>query len=305
MKQLSSTMRSFVVLAFIFLGLTLSLPANKVAMRKYNLTPSHYHLILFLVELPLTLIWFAAFYGYGQLNRYATSVEKSKEGQSFRLLAHGCRWLAWGLAVPAIISLILNSIANAHPGFFASAVIIESYIALLVPVGAFMLLSNGSRLLSKHARLRISTSALKVIFGAFVILGVLYCYLTFRQLDLHNTTSTANPFYLPTWLMVLTITIPYLFAWFIGLLAAYEIGLVGKKAQGILYRQSLRVFAIGITLVIASSITLQYVTSIEPRTLHLSLNSTLVTNYIIRFVAGVGYLAIARGANRLRKFEEV
>jgi hypothetical protein len=305
MKQLSKTMRAYLLLAFIYLISALTLPPSKSVMHQYNLSANQYHMLLFAVLLPQTLIWLAAFYGYGQLKRYSNSIKKTADGNAFEKFTHGARWLAWGLAIPAIIGQILEGIANVHPGFKPSGVIIDNYIALSVPVIAFTMFGNGSRLLVKHAKLHITSNALRMILMAFVILGVIYCYLTFRQLDLRDTMSTDNPFYLPTWLMVLTITIPYLYAWCTGLLAAYEIGLVGKRTQGVLYRKSLQIFALGIVLVLAGSIVLQYVTSIEPRTLHLSLNGLLLTSYVLKVVAGVGYLVIARGANRLRMIEEV
>lgn len=305
MHRLTSALSSYTLLTILYLLLVIVLPANKAAMQAYHLSALEYHVLLFVVVLPLIAIWFAAFYGYAKLRQYADSISKTAEGANFDRLASGFMWLAWGLPVPSIISLILNSITNAHPGFRATGIIITNYIDLAIPLVAFSLISNGSRGLLDYARVRISTASAKLIILVFVVLGVLYCFLTFRHLDPHSAGSTNNPFYLPAWLMVLTIIVPYLYAWFIGLLGANEIMLFAKQSQGVLYRKSLRILAIGIIAVIASSIAVQYVSTVEPRLGHLSLNYLLAITYLIRIVAAMGYVLIAIGAIRLKKIEDV
>jgi hypothetical protein len=305
MKFFSSAIKSYFILVGLYLLLIIFLPANKIARAEYHLSILQYHILLVIVVLPLIAIWFTAFYGYAQLLRYAQSITISRESKGFAELARGCRWLAWGFPIPSIISIVLNAILNNHPGFKGADVIIDNYIALLIPLVAFSILSSGSRLLSHRALLQISARALKLIVIIFVVIGVLFCYLTFRQVNLRDTTSTDNPFYLPIWLMVITLTIPYLYAWFTGLLAAYEISAYARHSAGILYRRPLALLTIGIILVIAGSITLQYFTSVEHRSLHLSLDGQLVATDGIRFIAGIGYILIAFGASRLRKIEEV
>lgn len=110
----------------------------------------------------------------------------------------------------------------------------------------------------------------------FIIIGVTYCYITFRFLNLQSVGSDNNPYYLPAWLMILTVIIPFLYTWLIGLLAAYEIYLYSKNVEGILYQRAMRLLSGGVTSVIASSIVVQYLRSAVPRTEHLSFNSVLL-----------------------------
>jgi hypothetical protein len=305
MSTVASTIKNFVIVVILYLLLIIVLPANRAAMHEYHLSPLQYHILLFVIVLPIIGVWFAAFFGYSQLKRYADAIHRTKHDKDFDQLSRGFRWLVWGFPIPSIVSLILNSIVNSHQGFKAADTILVSYLTLIISVVGFSIISSGSRGLIDHGKLQISSMAIKILVLIFVIIGTLYCFLTFRQLNLKDASSTNNPFYLPVWLLITTVTIPYLYAWFAGLFAAYEIALFGKHADGVLYQKPLRILAIGVMLVIAGSISLQYVTSVEPRTLHLSLNALLITTYSIRFVAAAGYLLLAFGAIRLRKIEEV
>ncbi|MEO8105193.1 MAG: hypothetical protein ABI602_02550 [Candidatus Saccharibacteria bacterium] len=305
MKRPSHAMGYYILLSAIYLLLAVALPGNTQASRIYHLTIPQYHLLQFMVILPLMLLAFSAFYGYAKLQNYANSIEQTPEGKDFDLLALGCKWLAWGLLIPAIITIILSSIANAHPGFAGTSLIISNYVSLLVAIVAFGFISTGSHGLLSRTKKRLSALNLKMLIIAFVLIGVIYCFLTFRQLVGNSIGSTNNPYALPLWLMFLTIIIPYLYAWIVGLLAAYEIILFSKLSRGVLYRHALQQVASGLSIVIASSVALQYLSAAVPRNEHLSLNSSLAATYAIRLGAAVGYILIARGAMRMKKIEEV
>lgn len=305
MSRPSNAMGYYIVLSIVFLLLAAVLPANKQASQLYHLSSSQYHLLFFLVILPLMLLSFLAIYGYAKLQNYADSIEKTPEGQDFNLLAQGCRWLAWGLLIPAIAEISLNSVANVHPGFHAAAITITNYLYLLVPLVAFSLISSGSHGLLSRTKKQLSIANAKSLILVFALIGVAYSFLVFRHFTGDSVGSTNNPYYLPLWLMLITLVIPYLYAWFIGLLAVYEIVLFSKQSRGVLYQQALQLVAHGLVIVIASSIALQYVGSIVPSTGHLVLDTSLAATYAIRLGAVVGYVMIARGAIRMKKIEEV
>jgi len=295
----------YILLSVIFLLLAAVLPANKQVSQLYHLSSFQYHLLFFLVILPLLLLSFLAIYAYAMLHNYANSIEKTPEGHDFKLLAGGCRWLAWGLLIPAIIEIILDSIANVRPGFHAVAVTVTNYLYLLVPLVAFSLISSGSHGLLSRTKKQLSIANAKSLIMVFVLIGVAYSLLIFRHFMGISIGSTNNPYYLPLWLMLITMVIPYLYAWFIGLLAVYEIILFSRQSRGVLYQQALQQVAYGLVIVIASSIALQYVSSIVPSTGHLVLNTSLGAMYAIRLAAVVGYILIARGAIHMKKIEEV
>src|SRR5438045_4052873 len=98
------------VLAFIYLALSLLLPANHATTDAYHLSSLQYHVLIFLVVLPVTAIWFVAFYGYWKIKEYASLIQDESEGPAFTYIADGLMWLAWGLPIPALISLVVNAI---------------------------------------------------------------------------------------------------------------------------------------------------------------------------------------------------
>jgi hypothetical protein len=281
------------------------LPANKVAVHNYHLTSAGYHSLLLAILLPYIGIWFAAFYGSAKLHDYAELIKKTPEGLGFTLIAKGFQWLAWGLPVPALISLWLNSIANAHPGFLPSALIITNYINVVVALVAFHLIGQGTRDLTTLTKSRLNAAEARTILLIFLTLGVAFCFFIFRHLNLHSLGSTDNPYYLPAWILIPTLIIPYLYAWFTGLLAAYEIILYGRHVSGVFYRQALSLLASGMTSVIASLIFVQYLRSIAPRAGHLSLNATLLLINIIFIFMAIGFVLMSFAASKLKRIEEV
>lgn len=305
LKRFSSPLNSYIILTVLFFLLIAVVPVSTTAMHNYNMSAQQYRILLFMVELPLAFVWFAAFYSYAKLNDYAKIVSKTAEGHGFERLALGSKWLAWGLVLPTIISLATNGFANNHTGFHSAAIIVVNYLNVIFPIIAFSLISQGSHMLTVSQRLRPALLSIRLMMLAFIILGVVFCFLTFLHLDLHNPSSSLNPYYLPIWLLIFSVIIPYLYAWFVGLFAAQELILVARNVKGVLYRQALQLVASGVGLVVVSSIGVQYLRSVVPRTGHLALNTVLVTTYLIYLVLVLGFVLISMGANRLKKIEDI
>ena len=305
MSKLTTALNQYTVLACAYLSLVLLLPANKIAQHNFHLSSVGYHVLLFVLILPLFGIWFGAFYSYARLRQYIDAANDSSEGNDFKKLTIGFTWLAWGSITTALLILILNAIADAHPGFLATSIIISNYLILLVPLVAYSYISNGAHGLNIRARVSITGQSAKLLVLFYIIIGVAYCYITFRYLNLHSVGSDNNPYYLPAWLMILTVIIPFLYTWFIGLLAAYEIYLYSNNVQGILYQRAMRLLSGGVISVIASSIVVQYLRSAVPRTEHLSLNKVLLIVNVAYIFMALGFVLISLGARQLRKIEEV
>ncbi len=295
----------YLAVAVLYILLIFILPANTTVMREHSFSAIQYKVLVFAIALPSLMAWLAAFVGYARLQEYAKSVSNTPEGSSFQQLAKGCTWLAWSLPAPIILSFLLNAYANTHPDFRPASVIIGNYVNLLFPLVALTFIGVASRALTTSASLTFSVSRARSIIIAFIVAGLLYCYFTFQQFDLTSLASTNNPYYLPLGLMVLTVIIPYLYAWFIGLLAAFEIATFSKNVKGVLYRQALRMLVLGLVAVVVSSVALQYINTISPRATFIVLDSKLVFVSVFRVLTGVGFVLIALGANRLKKIEEV
>ena len=300
-----SATRAHISLAVLYVVLIFALPANQLTFNIYPLNGLAYRILLFMVSLPLFAAWFAAFYGYVTLRSYAHSIQSSPEGVDFEKLAYGCGWLAWSLPIPALVSLIFDAIASANPGFHPAASVLISYLNLVMLLVAFSLIGRAARNLIRRTKIHISLSGSRLGMLILVVGSVAYCYLSFRHLGSSNLGATDNPYFLPVWLWLISVVIPYLYAWYVGLLAAYEINVFSTQVRGLFYRQPLRLMVGGLITVIVSFIALQYLSSIEPRAGHLILNYKLLLISCFRIIAGIGYVLIALGALRLRKIEEV
>lgn len=298
-------LQSCAVLIVLYVVLICLLPTNTATIHAYHLHAFEYRVIVLAIAIPSLLVWLAAFAGYAKLGQYARTMQGAPEGQHFARLASGTAWLAWSLPLTAIIGLVLSSIAATWTGFHTAAIIISNYVNLVLPLIAFSIIATGSRGLLGDAKLALSSASIRTIIVLFLIVGVLYCYLTFQHFDLASLGATNNPYFLPIWLMVLTVTIPYLYAWFIGLLASYEIALFSKQVGGVIYRQALQLVVGGLIAVIVSSIALQYLNSVVPRIGHLVFDYRLVLTLLFRIMSGIGFIVMATGALRLKKIEEV
>jgi len=304
-QSTARTVQRAAMLVAIYVVLIFLLPANHADLREHHLSLLQYRTILFAVSLPSLLTWLVAFAGYAKLREYVYLIRKSPEGAYFSKLAVGCAWLAWSLPLSAILAFLLDGLANSWTGFYSSAVIISNYSYMLLSLIALSIIGNASRGLVNRARLKFSLASVRIIMLLFLTAGVLYCYLTFRHFDLSSLSSTHNPYYLPIWLMVISIIIPYLYAWFTGLLAAYEIHLFSRRTNGVLYRQALRLLVAGLITIILSSVAVQYVSSLQPHVGQLTLGYQLVLVSVFRLIGGGGFLLLGLGAIRLKKIEEI
>lgn len=288
-----------------YLVILLALPPNSITMQNYDLTATEYKILRLAIILPSMAVWLAAFWGVSKLRQYCQAIRGSTEGEAFCSLLTGCTWLAWSLPVTAFSSLILGTLASEHEGLRPLAAIVTNYLSLLLPLIAFIIISTAARGIVGRSRVNLTYAGARFLMLFFLIAGVLYCYLTFGHLDLTSLSSTQNIYYLPVWLIVTTLMVPYLYAWFTGIVAAYEIALFALNTKGVLYRRALSYLVTGIVLVIASLIAIQYLSSVQPSTYQFTLDLKLVLSVVFRLLGGVGFLFLAMGATRLKKIEDV
>jgi hypothetical protein len=305
MPPVRAAIRNYLIFAVVFLLLIIFLPANKAFLDAYHLTSKQYHGLLFLAELPLLAVWFGAFLGYAKLEEYAFTLIGTKEGDAYARMSAGAKWLAFGIALPTIVFFVFSSFAGNHPAWQSAAIILSNYVGLALSLTAFLKMSEGTRKLRLTRKIHQPASAIRWLQLLFAVLGALYCLLIFRQLDLSSLGSTNNPYYLPVWLLVLTLIVPYLYAWFLGLLTAFDMWLVACRSAGYLYRGSIMTMAIGLVGVIAARIGIQYSVSIIPRDRHYTVDNALVFLYMMYVLTILGFVAFIYGINRLKRIEEV
>lgn len=303
-QQLSTQSKSIVwagLWVVLYLTLVLILPPNVATMENYQLSGTEFRILYFLTGLPIAMVWFTSFFGYASLATYAEKIGDSREGRSFNSIARGLKWLAWGLPISICITTLLGGIARINPGFLSTALILSHYTYLVISLFAFTFMSDGSRGLREIMNKLPSKRAIRIMIALCVVISVMYCAVTLSAVKDLNP----NPYRLPLWLILLTIIIPYLYSWLMGLFAVFEIGQYRRSVRGVIYKDGLRLIATGTTCAIVASVALQYLTSSSPYLRLINLDSMLVSSYIILITFAVGFILIAIGASKLKKIEEV
>ena len=292
-------------LSAAYIALIFLLPANQAIMHHYNWTANEYRVLTLAIAAPSIIVWLVAFWGYSKLQTYAHAIKNTKEGPNFKRLSYGLAWLAWSLPLVTIATYFLNHSTNIWTLNENTSIIIENYITLLVPLIALVIISTAASAMVGNSRLSLNLASARLTMMVFLSIGVVFCFLVFRSLDLTSLNGSSNPYHLPVWLLIITIIIPYLYAWFVGLLAAYEITLFSAGIGGILYRKALLYLAYGLAIIIVSAIASQYIASVVPRSSGIVFNYRLYTLIFFRVLSAAGFILVTIGANRLRKIEEV
>jgi hypothetical protein len=176
--------------------------------------------------------------------------------------------------------------------------IIDNYLSLILPLAAFIFIGLGAHGLRLMVRQYISFYIINALALLVFYIGVVYQHLVIV------TANRNSVYHLPFWLILLTIIVPYIFMWFVGLVAAYSLYSYSQKVKGIVYKKSWNFVGTGIGWLILTSMGLQYLTSLVAHLAHLSIYWALAIVYSILIVVSVGFVLIAIGAKGLRAIEE-
>lgn len=283
----------------IYIILGLAIPPNKAVLKQYHLTVIQAHLLSLAVFIPVIAIWCMSYYGYHRLSQYTTLIAKTKDGKQIRGITRGVKILALGAPTVAIITACLNYGAQQHPNWLTSVTVLNNYFTLVVPLVAFTLIGMVARKLSGQINRPPSQWLTNVLLISFAVISVMYCYFIF------SNSSITTIYRLPLSALTLTIILPYVFMWYTGLLGVVDLLVYSGKATGVLYRKGWRWVAGGFAMVILSSISIQYTTTLTQRLLRLTVGPVLLVIYGLLIILGIGYVLIAHGARKLQKMEEV
>jgi hypothetical protein len=298
MQVRSKLFYSYVTFALLYAA-SLMAPRSISTLHKFELTATQYRLVSLTVLIPILFIWFAAFYGYNKLRIYSQMIKNTPDGEHVKHITTGIMILAFGLPVASIVSAATTMIGEQNPAFLDAGTIIKNYVSLLFPLIGFVFISRGARGLSVITKERPSYRAVNILAAIFIAIGVTYCYLILTSNNLDAI------YHLPSWLIVATLVCPYLYTWYLGILAAFETHLYSRKAPGKLYRRTWNMLATGIGSIIVMQIAIQYIGTATVQLNDLKLARLLFIVYILLALLSIGYILVAIGAKRLQKIEEV
>lgn len=299
MKLRSKTFITFIVLAIIYASVNLIAAPPRTYLEHYHVTSATMRLLDSTVVLPVIIIWFIGLYGYQKLRAYTTYIGHNKEGEDLVRLTRGIMILAWWLPIATTISALLDLFARQHPSFLPTATIIIDYMSMLFPLVAFWLISRGSRRLSEISGERPSQNSVHIMAILLIAGSILYTCLVVSSRD-----QLWSIHHLPLWAILTTLALPYIFTWYLGMMAAFDMRVYSSNVKGILFRRSWSYLAVGIVWIIIMSILLQYVTAVSTKLGDMSLGWALALTYGVLVTLAIGYVFIALGAKKLTKIEE-
>lgn len=292
-------MKWFVVLVIIAVGVALGLPPDPQAVRDLHTSPLAYRLAVALLLVPYVLIWYMGFYAYAKLKEYSDTIKNTSDGEAFRKLTLGMGVLAFSLIVPTILSLVSTNIAAHNHGFKNASIIINNYLTLYPGLVSFLLIFNGTRPLVRTLKDWGKYVDIRWHAPWFLLLGIVFSYLT-----IHNHYRSQQ-YHLGVPLLITTIIVPYVYAWLVGLLAAYELNLYAKRVRGTIYKRAMRLLSRGLAVAITGSIAIQFVNVTLLQSVRDDLGALLLVDYVLILIVLGGLLLISLGTRKLKKIEEV
>jgi len=299
MKLRSKLFAMYVAFVGLYSWFLLAAPPSRVAVEQYHLSSLKIRLLYLSIIAPLALIWFAAFYGYAKLKQYAELIKKSKDGAQVSRITIGLGILAVGMPTANVLGSFLTLIKQSADLDSNFNMVIRHYADVAIPLAAFFVISMGARGLSRVAKQQMSLRANHALTLIAITIGIIYTYIVV------NSNNFPSSYFIPEWAVILTLVIPYVFTWYLGLQAAYEIHLYSKTVAGIVYRRTWNRLALGMGAIILTSITYQYVAPLTRQLTSLRLAWLLLIVYILLALMAVSYILVALGAKKLKKIEEV
>ncbi len=294
-----------ILAAYIIFSLTV--PITETVLVQYHINHTQAHLILISLVTLIATIWTVAYYGYIKLSQYAKPIRDTPDGRLFYLISIGLLIFALAQPVVSLARSIAMHAAIAHPSYLPTITIISNYLNVIYVASAFGIISYACYGLLRIIRRQPSNIAGQSLIIAFVAIAVVYCYLTFGNIGnpFHFAGTKRREYYLPDILLIATIVIPTLYAWFMGFAATMSVLTYHYHVKGPVYKAGLRQLAYGLCVINLSFISFQYVTSLTTRLSQLSLSYFLVLIYGLLTFYAAGFVLVALGAKKLKKIEEV
>lgn len=295
------------VLIGIYFVATVLVSPNPAVLERFNLTATTVRIINLTFAVVYAIIWLIAATGYVRIREYSQLIRKNKDGKGFALIASGLGFLALRMPISSTVNAIFVYFGRQHEWLQPIGVISNNYLGLILALAGFSLigLGVGSLLELVPAKLPRRNSIIMLIVS--MVLVSAYTYLAIGQpgFDTPLQPGQRATYYLPSWLIVSTIILPYAYIWYHGFMAAISLRHYRKNVKGTLYKQGLRWLTWGISIVIIGSIILQFSGARLITGSRFQVQPLIVAAYIWFLIVAAGYSCIAMGARRLKKIEEV
>lgn len=295
-----------VILWLIYAWLTFNSPTPAQTTGRYGLSTTELRVLRATVVIPFLFIWLAGSFAVLRFNRYLKYISDSNEAEGFKNIIYGLSLLLVVIIVPQFINLYTTY--NPESSEIQRRVtIVRNYTNIILYLSAFWFILKASRHLAGSIQKVISSYKHKIIPVFMVILSIIYFLLVFLN-DYRGVSDDPlikPTYYLPDVLIVLTIILPYIVMWTLGIVAIFEIYIFSKHVPGIIYRKAFGSVAYGLGSIIGLSIFLQFISQSGAYFGYAGLGAILLIVYLLLIAIAISYLFIAKGAKALAAIEEI
>jgi hypothetical protein len=284
----------------VYAGLTLFAPV--VANQRFHLGTVELLSLRLSIIIPIHLIWLMALSGAVALKSYANLINGGRESRAIHLIAGGLLWTIGYLAISSVVSAATPFFV--HTSYYDAIIIFRDHLAPFASLVAFFFIYRGSHLLRDVAAFPTWTRATSWIMAGYA----LFCFLFVLQFStapiLHSPVAGRTAVTIaPHSILLFTMIVPFLVAWFLGVLAVVNITKYAQHVKGLLYRQALRDLVVGICGVIAFAVVIQLISLAAKYLAELKLGPVLAIVYFILLLYGIGFLFVRSGAKKLVRIE--
>jgi hypothetical protein len=266
---------------------------DEAVLSHYGLSLSGYYKLVSTFVVVIALITAVGLYGSVLVKTYANLIKSAPEGNAFRWIANGFILLSLSVPLGSVVGAIAGQLAKNHLNRQPTLTIINNYIALALAAIALLMIARGTDILYGLFRKNVKPLPQKVWVFVFIAGSSLYSY--FITIEPVTTPLAKRAYFLPGWMLIASIAIPYLYVWYRGLSAAYNIFLYQKNTTGRLYKSSLKYLAAGIFMVIISSIATRVLITTSPNLSRLNITPILFIIYGLLIIDASGYVLLAMG----------
>lgn len=297
----------YLPITVIYLTLSYIYPTDPVTRVDHHLTLAEARVFAISMAITYIFIWILAFYAARELIAYSQSIKQYKDGDAFSMLASALLVIAVYLPFRTISKILLNYLAHLHPAFTQTSYLLITYINVLFPLAIYAYISIGGARLFSMVRSKVPLQHVCALALLLCMVAATYCYVAFStsvKLTPSNWFVTID-YHIAAPLRIYTVVVPHLFMWAIGLIGTYQLYFYQRHIQGIIYKNSLMMLSVGLTLQIITTIVVQYLIVIAATIERLPVGVMLLLSVILLSTVIGAYIMIVKGINRLRVFEEL
>ncbi len=284
----------------VYLVLSYNPAQNAASAAKYHLSSLVLIILSASLSLPFLVCWLLGVAGWSYLREYTHRLSGGVDQKGYQNILRGLTILIIGLMLPAFISSLYVHYSGSATGPVRTWV--TTYSNLIFPLVGFSLMYLGSRQLLQSLQLKTTPWAkFTTVLIPISVFAIFYVSMVFSNPARQTSADPSLPatYFLPDVLIVLTIVVPVIVTWGMGLLMALNLENYSHYVRSHQKPGLVSIYN-GSLAIIGGTILSQALASLgSTRLSALNLALILLLVYVLLVTIGIGYGLIARGAKRL------